>query len=123
TAAPTLVQAGLYDAAGRRAIAVYDDYARPTSTGRQTITLRFFGKLFADARVDGPYRLRALHGFVKQPGQYPAEVFWDAPDEPPAMTAFHRATEFSGADWSDPALHEKLARYEQYVRDMSTSRR
>jgi hypothetical protein len=116
-AAPTLVQAGLYDGAGTRAIAVYDDYFRPVRTGRQIVTLRFFGKTLADAHIDGPYRLRAVHGLVMRPGEEPGELFWSFPDDPRAMTAAHRASTFSDDEWTSDEKERKLTQYRDFVRD------
>lgn len=119
--APTLVQAGLYDAAGKEAIAVFDDYVRPTATGRQTIAVRFFGKILRDRGIDGPYRLRALHGHVRVAGAVPEEQVWSFPDEPAALTGRHRAAAFAGDEWSSREKDDKIARYQGVIADLSHS--
>jgi len=113
--APTLVQAALFDASGKTAIAVYDDYYRPTAVGRAQLTLRFFGKILHDKGINGPYSLRALHGHVKVPSAEPPEVFWSRADSPPILTQAYAASQFSDSAWSSQEKSEKIDQYAQVI--------
>ncbi len=116
--APTLVQAGLFDASGEHAIAIFDEYVRPTTTGTQQIVLRFFGKILRERGIDGPYRLRALHGHVRVPDAVPPEVFWSHPDEPPIRTRHYKASDFASSDWSSPEKKAKIALYKNVIEEL-----
>jgi hypothetical protein len=113
--APTLVQAALFDASGKTAIAVYDDYYRPAAVGRAQLSLRFFGKILRDKGLNGPYSLRALHGHVKVPTAEPPEVFWSRADSPPIITHAYSASQFSDSAWSAPEKAEKIDQYAQVI--------
>ncbi|MBE7453708.1 MAG: hypothetical protein HS111_34050 [Kofleriaceae bacterium] len=115
---PVRITATLFDASGQRPIAIYDDYLRPTRPGRQAVRLTFFGKALREAGLDGPYRLGALHGFVKLFEGDLAERFWSHPDDPRFVTRPYRAHEFSAADWSDDATRARLELYRQLERDL-----
>ena len=106
---PVMVQATLFDPKGTTPIAIYDDFYRPTELGPQEVKITFFGKVIAEKGIDGPYIVRALHGFVQTSDSDPPEVFWAA--KKPIATATYKASEFSGNDWDGP---EKQTQIEQY---------
>lgn len=116
---PTLVQAGLFDERGERPIAVFDDYFRPTYLGRQTWTLRFFGRAIRESGISGPYRIRALHGHVRPDGRM-KELFYAFPDEPPMLTGTYSAEDFSDDEWNAPERNEKIARYREFIEEVQT---
>lgn len=115
---PTLIQAGLFDEQGEKPIAVYDDYFRPEHTGRQQVAIRFFGRAIRESGINGPYRVRALHGHVRPSGQDGVELFYSVPDEPAMVTAEHPVTAFSSDEWSSPEREAKIAHYEHVIREL-----
>jgi hypothetical protein len=110
---PVMVQATLFDAAGTNAIATYDDYYRPTQLGPQELKITFFGKAIGDKRVDGPYSVRALHGFVRLADTDPPEVFWES--KVPLATGSYKATDFSNREWDSPEKTEKINQYKRML--------
>jgi hypothetical protein len=118
TSSPVLIQATLFGGEGAGTpIAIYDDYFRPPQAGRQTTTITFFGRALREAGLDGPYAIRALHGRVAGPG---GATLWNSPAE--LRTGPHRATDFSGAEWRDPARGAKVDQYEQAIEGAAGSR-
>jgi hypothetical protein len=116
--APTLIQAGLFDEAGKKPIAVYDDYFRPIHLGRQQVVIRFFGRAIRESGISGPYRIRALHGHVHLTHPVPLELFYSVPEEPPLVTRAHPLSSFSDAEWSSPDRDAKIAHYEDVIREL-----
>ncbi len=117
---PVRITAALYDATGAKAIAVFDDYVRPTALGRQSVRLTFFGRAIREAAVDGPYRIKALHGFIKLFDGDIAERFWQHPDDPSFVTRPYRATDFAGAALDDADTRAHLDQYQQLDHDLRT---
>ena len=113
--APTLVQGVLYDAAGTRPIATHERQFQPSRTGRQIVTLQFFGKALHEAGVNGRYRLKGLHGHVLVAGAESGGLFWSHSDEPPIVTRDYSSSQFSGAAWSSPEKEGMVARYRQLI--------
>ncbi|MCG8420082.1 MAG: hypothetical protein MJE77_19305 [Proteobacteria bacterium] len=120
---PTLIQAGLFDERGETPIAVYDDYFRPTQRGRQQVAIRFFGRAIRERGIAGPYRVRALHGHVRPPGDVPLELFYSVPDEPPLVTDEYPLTAFSSEEWNSPERSAKIALYEDVIRELEPSQK
>jgi hypothetical protein len=116
-AQPTLVQAVLYDAAAAHPISTFSDWIRPTATGRQDITVRFFGKVIRDQGIAGPYRIMQLHGVVQVPDAQPLEVWWGSPDDPPVMTGNYAPTAFSADEYDSPEKRDTIAHYEDLIRN------
>ena len=110
---PVLVQATLFDATGTTPIATFDDYYRPNVVGPQDVRISFFGKTIADKKLDGPFSIRALHGFVRVPDADPAEIFWEHPTA--FATGSYKATEFSSSDWESPEKTEKINQYKRML--------
>lgn len=112
---PVMVQATLFDATGTKAIAVYDDYYRPAQLGPQEIKITFFGKAIHDAGVDGPYSVRALHGYVRLDDAEPPEVFWQT--DKVITTASYHAADFSSSEWDSPEKQNKINQYKKLISD------
>ncbi len=110
---PVMVQATLFDATGATAIATYDDYYRPTQLGPQELKITFFGKAIGDKRVDGPYSVRALHGFVHTADADPPEVFWES--KATFATGAYKATDFSDREWDSPEKTDKINQYKRML--------
>jgi hypothetical protein len=122
SAAPIGLNATLFAADGTTPIAVYDDRYFAKGAGRQIITLTFFGKILHDRKVDGPYRLGAVHGYVYRQGQSPDQVFFDRADEPPMRTAAHPASGFSPEAYQSPDVAARIAHYEAIREAMRAGR-
>lgn len=110
---PVMVQATLFDATGTTAIAVYDDYYRPAQLGPQEVKLTFFGRTITQKGLDGPYSIRAVHGYVRLDDAEPPEVFWKT--EKTFTTAAFKATDFSSAEWDSPEKQDKIHQYKQVI--------
>lgn len=121
--APTLVQAFLFDADGKRGISTYSEYFRPTAIGRQQVPIKFFGKSIYESRIGGRYRVQSLNGHVKVPGAMPPEVFWARSDQlPPLLTARpYSSGQFTRDAWTSTEKDAKIKQYEDLIRDLGGS--
>lgn len=122
SAAPIGLNATLFAADGTTPIAVYDDRYFAKRAGRQTIPMQFFGKILHDRKLDGPYRLGAIHGYVFRQGQTPDQAFFDRPDEPAMRTAAHAASAFSPDAYQSPDVAARIAHYEAIREAMRAGR-
>lgn len=111
TLAPIFLQATLFEAAGARPLAVYEDYHRPTQLGRQVLPVRIYGRVLNEQGLDGPYRLGRIHGFVYRAELEPREQFFAGPEGLPLLTGAHRAKAFRSEAFDSPEKREKLAQY------------
>jgi hypothetical protein len=114
---PTLVQAVLYDAMGKTAIATYSDWFRPTEVGPQAMTITFFGRVIRDKGIAGPYRIGQLHGHVQVPEADPLEVWWGVPGSLSMVTAAYSPSMFSSADYDSPEKQATIAHYEELIKN------
>lgn len=122
TAAPVGLTATLFSGDGRAAIAVYDDRYFPARPGRQVIPVRFFGKILYDRKIDGPYWLGAIHGYVYRQGSTPDQLFFDHPHSAKLMTAVHPAAGFSPDGYQSPEVAARIAHYEALREAMRAGR-
>lgn len=111
-AAPVALWATLYAADGGKAIGVFEDRFFPAKPGRQTFTVRFFGKVLRDRGLDGPYRLGAIHGHQYRRELSPDQVLFARAEEPAIVTAAHPASGFSPNAYQGPEVAARLAHYE-----------
>lgn len=112
TAAPVALNATLFADDGTTAIAVFDDRYFPKRAGRQTIPVQVFGKILHDKKLDGPYRLGAIHGYVFRSDLQPDQLFFDRAETPPLRTAAHLASSFSPEAYQSPEVAARIAHYE-----------
>jgi hypothetical protein len=118
-AVPIKVESTLFDETGETAIAVFQDFWRPTTTGRQTFSVRFFGRAIAERGVPGPYTL-SVHGFALRFDREPAELHWR--DDRVFATAPYRPDDFSMGEWQDPTKDDMLRTYDQLEADLAAGR-
>jgi hypothetical protein len=85
--------------------------------GRRTAELVFFGKVIRDRGVDGPYRVKDVHGLKRAEGDE-HDVWWRHPAA--IDTQPYGASEFSDAGWDDAERRERLANFERVIREMET---
>jgi hypothetical protein len=111
--APVGLTATLFASDGTTAIAVFDDRYFPVHAGRQVIPVRFFGKILHDRKIDGPYRLGAVHGYVYRRELAPDQLLFDRTDMPAMTTAAYSASGFSAAGFHSPETDAQLARYQR----------
>lgn len=109
--APILVQATLFAEDGQRALAVYEDYHRPSQVGRQILPLRIYGRILNEAGLDGNFRLGRIHGFVYRQELEPREQFFARAEDPPLVTGTYRAASFQSDAYDSPEKRAQLARY------------
>jgi hypothetical protein len=122
SAAPIGLNATLFAADGTTPIAVYDDRTFAKRAGRQIIPMQFFGKILHDRKLDGPYRLGAVHGYVYRQGQSPDQVFFDRADAPAMRTRAHAASSFSPDAYQSPDVAARIAHYEAIREAMRAGR-
>lgn len=111
-ASPVALWATLFSADGKVPIAVFEDRFFPKRPGRQTFTVRIFGKALRERGLDGPYRLAAVHGYQYRKDATPDQVLFSRADAPPIMTGPHSASRFSAAAYAGPEVAARLAHYE-----------
>lgn len=113
---PIMIQATLFDAEGKAPIATYDDFYRPAQLGPQEVKITFFGRAITEAKVDGPYSVRALHGYVHFENEDPPEIFWS--HEKPIPTAAYKSTDFSSGEWDSQEKQDKINQYKEYMKSL-----
>ncbi len=90
----------------------YLDQAAALQAGRATVTLTFFGKMFAEHGVSGPYLIRDLRGFVPDT-QTGLPLWWS--DSRTHQTQPYPASRFSRADWQSPEKTKQVATFETLI--------
>jgi len=117
-AVPVRLMATLFAGDGKTPIAVYDDRYFPARSGRQVIPVTFFGKILHDRKIDGPYRLGAVHGYAYHQDASPDQRMFDRADLPVMATAAYRSDRFSPDAYRSQEVTDKLARYEALRRSL-----
>jgi hypothetical protein len=112
---PVLLQTTLFDASGRRPIAIYDAYHRDLRVGRQSVWITFFGRAIARSGEDGPYRVGAFHGIAKNEADLADELAWGEPLDRSFATHAYSARDFSAAEWDAPEKRDKIRQYEEFL--------
>ena len=118
-AVPIKVESTLFDETGETPIAVFQDFWRPTTTGKQTFSVRFFGRAIAERGVPGPYTL-SVHGFALRFDREPAELHWR--DDRVFTTGAYGPDDFSRGEWQDPTKDDMLRTYDQLEADLAAGR-
>lgn len=92
----------------------YTDVSFPLEVGRTSVKLPFFGKIFHDLGVDGPYLARDFRGLVrKDHGE--ANLFWEDPRQ--HTTRPWRRSDLSPEEWQSPEKDEKIRGLEQLLEE------
>lgn len=88
--------------------------------GRQSVDLVFFGRMFSERGLDGPYLVRDIHGMLLMldadehniPFQY----------DTPYVTRPWKRAELSPAEWDAPEKREKIATLHHLIDDTAAGR-
>jgi hypothetical protein len=88
----------------------YVDQSFPLRAGPQHVVLTFFGRVFHDRGLSGPYVIRDLHGFHRFIDGEEGNVWWTY--EKAHRTAAYDVAAFSDAEWEAPEKTEKIRRLE-----------
>jgi hypothetical protein len=88
----------------------YVDQSFPLHAGKQHVSLTFFGRVFRDRGLSGPYTIRDLHGFRRFLDGEESNIWWD--HDKAHLTAAYDVSAFSDAEWDAPEKREKLRRLE-----------
>lgn len=94
----------------------YTDLSYPLSPGRHKVELIFFGKIFTDAAIDGPYQIRDLRGFLRGDESVPggeANIWWS--DDRVYLTHAYKHDELSSAEWDAPEKQEKIKGFQSAI--------
>jgi hypothetical protein len=105
-------EANLMSADGARPIG-YSQMNYTLSPGRQTVDLVFFGRMFGEAGVDGPYLVRDVRGLLLSldGGEHNIPFTYDGT----YLTKAWRRADFSPAEWDAPEKREKIAAIERLI--------
>lgn len=121
-----VAEAGVYDfeanlLSGDGATPIgYSQINRRLGAGRQTVDLVFFGRMFAELGVDGPYQVRDIRGLLLSldGGEHNIPFVYPTP----YMTKPWRHGEFSPAEWDDDEKRQRIASMQQVIDDTSAGR-
>jgi hypothetical protein len=88
----------------------YVDQSFPLHAGRQQVRLVFFGRVFRDRGLSGPYTIRDLRGFRRFVDGAEANIWWSYAGV--HTTAAYDVAQLSDAEWDAPEKREKVRRLE-----------
>ena len=92
----------------------YVDTSAPLAAGRGAVELVFFGRMLREARLDGPYQVRDLRGFLRDLDGGENEHWSDGRVH---RTGPYGHQAFSDAEWDAPEKREKIQRFEQLIQE------
>jgi uncharacterized protein DUF4784 len=88
--------------------------------GRQSVDLMFFGRMFAQVGVDGPYQVRDIRGQLLFLDGSEQNLWFTYPT--PYLTRAYRRSDFSAAEWDGPEKREKIAIMQKLIGDTASGR-
>ena len=105
-------EANLMSGDGARAIG-YSQMNYTLSPGRQNVDLVFFGRMFGEAGVDGPYLVRDVRGMLLglDGDEHNIPFTYDST----YLTRPWRSAEFSPAEWDAAEKRDKIAALERLI--------
>jgi len=105
------LEANALSADGEVAIA-YVDTSATLAAGKTRVELVFYGKIFRDLAVDGPYLIRDLRGFRRDldGGE---NLHWS--DARSHTTAPYPHTDFTDQEWDADEKREKIRAFEDLI--------
>lgn len=83
------------------------------SAGKQTATLTFFGKIFHDKAVDGPYVIKDVRGFLRFLDTDENNLWFFWPQE--HRTAAYSRSQFAPGEWDDQEKRDRIKGYEELL--------
>ena len=88
--------------------------------GRQNVDLVFFGRMFSERGLDGPYLVRDVHGMLLMldGGEHNIPFEYDTP----FLTKAWKRGELSPAEWDAPEKQQKIAAFKQLIDDTAAGR-
>lgn len=93
----------------------YTQQAFPLDPGRRLVDLVFFGRMFAEKGVDGPYLARDVRGQKLSLDGEEHNIVFTYPGT--HLTRPYRRSEFSSAEWDSPEKKQKIERFRSLLRD------
>lgn len=103
--------ANVYSGDGEAAIS-YSDVSYTLEAGRGKVDLRFFGKIFHDKGVDGPYLVKDFRGLLNLWGEE-ENIWWSDPRS--HQTKPYKRTDFSPDEWDSEEKREKIKAFEDLI--------
>lgn len=90
----------------------YVDISTTLTLGKASVALTFFGKIFRDLAIDGPYLIKDLRGFRRDidGGE---NLYWS--DARTHTTRPYARTELSDAEWDADEKREKIRLFEELI--------
>jgi hypothetical protein len=105
-------EANLFGAADGHALA-FTDHSVRLPAGRSQVELTFFGRIFHDLGVDGPFVVRDLRGQWRSVDETQDNVRWADPRE--FRTRAYGRADFSPAEWDSPEKRLAIANFETLI--------
>ena len=94
----------------------YSDKSYPLDVGRQQVDLVFFGKIFHDLGVAGPYHIRDIRGFRLFIDGEEMNITFTYPQT--YTTKPYKLSDLSPKDWDADEKRQKIAAFEQLIGEM-----
>lgn len=88
---------------------------RTLEAGKQAVECRFFGKIFHDKGVDGPYLVKDIRGFLRFNDDKEMPIWWK--HEGTHLTKGYKPVDFSSKEWDDPEKTQTIDRMKQMIAD------
>ncbi|HEY2747270.1 MAG TPA: hypothetical protein VGL86_21760 [Polyangia bacterium] len=107
-------QANLMSGDGQTAIA-WTDQSYPLDSGKQNVTLTFFGKAIRAVGLPGPYVIRDVRGFERFLDNSEANLWFSYPQA--HGTRAYALAEFSDGEWDSDEKRAKLAQFQSLIDD------
>ena len=90
----------------------YVDTSTTLQVGKTRVDLTFFGKIFRDAGIDGPYQIRDLRGF-RRDLDGGTNLYWSDPRV--HTTRPYPRTDLADAEWDADEKREKIRAFEDLI--------
>ncbi|MBU1218344.1 hypothetical protein KKF34_19715 [Myxococcota bacterium] len=111
-----ILTALLYDSSGKITVA-YSNISVQLTSGETEATFPFYGMLFRDLGVAGPYKLKRLSGYLSGASTYGKGALlrdWNGN----YSTQPYKIEEFSDEAYSDPDMQGTISAYEKQIREL-----
>lgn len=108
------IEANVMSADDKTAIGWVKD-TRTLEVGKQTFDCKFFGKIFHDKQVDGPYVVKDIRGFLRFPDEKEMPIWWK--HEGTHLTKAYKPVDLSAKEWESPEKTETINRMKTLIAD------
>jgi hypothetical protein len=96
----------------------YAQMSAPLEIGRRSVDLAFFGRMFAEKGVDGPYVVKDIRGYRVVTDGAEQNVYFTF--DTAHVTRAYKRTDFSGAEWDSQEKRDKVAALQKLIDQTKT---